>query len=383
MLVSASSSFLLTDVLVIGGGPAGLAAAIALRQHGVDVTVVDARPAAIDKACGEGLMPEALTALERLGVSLDAQDGVPFRGIRFEDVKTHVEAVFPSRAGLGVRRLRLHERLRGRAEEAGAHLLWETRCQLAGPQSALLNGEEIRFRVLVGADGQSSQVRAWAGLDARRVDRLRYGFRRHYRVKPWTDRVEVHWAERGQLYLTPVAEDCVCVAFVGREPMHEDERWQPHFPWVAERMGDARECSVPRGAVSATRVLREVERGSSVALIGDAAGSVDAVTGEGLAGCFQQAEALAGAIVRGDLEAYAGAHRAISHLPHRMAALLLLMDRYPALQQRALQTLAAQPHLFEELLAVHVGERKLSQFALSHGPQLCWGLLTSSAVQPV
>jgi len=379
MLVSAFSSVVCTDVLVIGGGPAGLAAAIALRQQGIGVTVVEARAASIDKACGEGLMPEALTALERLGIWLDTRDGVPFRGIHFEDLNTHVEAAFPSKPGLGVRRLRLHERLRARAEEAGAHLLWETRCQLAGPQSALVNGEEIRFRVLVGADGQASQVRAWAGLDACRVDRVRYGFRRHYRMEPWTDRVEVHWAERGQLYITPVAEDCVCVAFVGREPMREDEPWQPHFPRVAERIGNAAECSVPRGSLSATRVLREVERGSSVALVGDAAGSVDAVTGEGLAGCFQQAEALAAAIARGDLESYARAHRAISRLPHRMAELLLLMDRYPALQQRALVALALRPHLFEELLAVHVGERGLPRFALERGPQLCWGLMTASS----
>lgn len=377
--MSASSSILRTDVLVIGGGPAGLAAAIALRQRGVDVTVVEARSPAIDKACGEGLMPEALAALERLGVSLDARDGLPFRGIRFEDAHTQVEAAFPARTGLGVRRLRLHRRLRERAEELGAHLLWDTRCQLAGPRNALVNGEEIRFRVLVGADGQSSFVRAWAGLDACRTERLRYGFRRHYSVAPWTDRVEVHWAERGQLYITPVAEDCVCVAFVGHEPMHEDEAWQPYFPWVAEHIGDAAESSVPRGAVSANRVLREVERGSSVALIGDAAGSVDAVTGEGLAGCFQQAEALANAIVQGNLEAYSRAHQAISRLPHRMAALLLLMDRYPSLQRRALGALAARPHLFEELLAVHVGERGLPRFALEHGPQLCWSLLTASS----
>lgn len=82
--MSAFSSLLRTDVLVIGGGPAGLAAAIALRQRGVDVTVVEARPASIDKACGEGLMPEALTALERLGILLDARDGVPFRGIHLK-----------------------------------------------------------------------------------------------------------------------------------------------------------------------------------------------------------------------------------------------------------------------------------------------------------
>ena len=48
------------DALIAGGGPAGLAAAIALRQKGLDVLVADALWPPIDKACGEGLMPDAL-----------------------------------------------------------------------------------------------------------------------------------------------------------------------------------------------------------------------------------------------------------------------------------------------------------------------------------
>lgn len=376
--MSVHSPMARTEVLVIGGGPAGLAAAIALRQRGVEVTVVEALAPAVDKACGEGLMPEALAALERLGITLNEKDGVPFYGIRFCDARTQAQARFPHRAGLGVRRLRLHERLTECAETVGATVLWNTRCQLAGPGVALVNGEELRFRVLVGADGQSSFVRQWAGLDACRSERLRYGFRRHYRVAPWTDHVEVHWAERGQLYVTPVAEDSICVVFVGQRPMHEDEPWQPHFPWIAERFDRAEEMSAPRGAVSATRILREVERGS-VALIGDAAGSVDAVTGEGLAGCFQHAEALASAIVQNNLDVYGLRHRAISRLPYHMAVLLLLMDRYPSLAQRALRTFEARPRLFEELLAVHVGERSLPDFVLARGPELCWGLLTANS----
>ena len=55
-----------TDVFVIGGGPAGLAAAIAARQRGFDVLVADGAEPPIDKACGEGLLPDGLAALERL-----------------------------------------------------------------------------------------------------------------------------------------------------------------------------------------------------------------------------------------------------------------------------------------------------------------------------
>lgn len=367
-----------TEVLVFGGGPAGLAAGIALRQHGADVTVVDALTPAIDKACGEGLMPEALAALERLGVAMGAADGVPFRGIRFCDSRRSVEARFSAGVGMGVRRLRLHARLAERAEACGVKLQWNSHCQLLGPSRALVDGEELSFRYLVGADGQSSTVRRWAGMEACRKEDLRYGLRRHYRVEPWTDLVEVHWAEHGQAYVTPVAEDCVCVAFVGRDPQREAEEWLEEFPALAERVGAAPVASMQRGAVSATRILREVERGT-VALVGDASGSVDAVTGEGMASCFLQAEALAKAIAERNLKAYSQAHQRIGRLPHRMAALLLLMDRFPALAARTLETFEERPEFFSDFLAVHIGLRGLSGFALQRGPQFCWSLLTTTA----
>lgn len=365
-----------TEVLVLGGGPAGLAAGIALRQRGVDVTVVDALIPAIDKACGEGLMPGALAALERLGVSLDASDGVPFHGIRFCDEKRSTEARFLEVHGLGIRRLRLHARLVEQAEACGVTLLWNTHCQLLGPKRALLDGAEISFHYLVGADGQSSAVRKWAGMTACRKESLRYGLRQHFRLAPWGDLVEVHWAESGQAYITPVADDCVCIAFVGRDHYRNIGEWLEEFPALKQRIAGAPMVSTPRGAVSATRVLREVQRGT-VALIGDASGSVDAVTGEGMASCFLQAETLADAIAARDLGAYSQVHRKIGQTPHRMATLLLLMDRFPELRARTLEAFGSRPELFDELLAVHIGERSLPRFVVERGPLLCWNLLTA------
>ena len=74
-----------TDVLVVGGGPAGLAAAIAARAKGFRVVVADCSRPPIDKPCGEGLMPDALAALSQLGIAVRSEDSFPFRGIRFVD----------------------------------------------------------------------------------------------------------------------------------------------------------------------------------------------------------------------------------------------------------------------------------------------------------
>ncbi|MGO2702801.1 MAG: FAD-dependent oxidoreductase, partial [Cellulosimicrobium funkei] len=70
------------DVLVVGGGPVGLAAALHARRAGHDVLVVDRRAGVIDKACGEGLLPGALAAVLALGVD---PPGHPLAGISYRD----------------------------------------------------------------------------------------------------------------------------------------------------------------------------------------------------------------------------------------------------------------------------------------------------------
>jgi flavin-dependent dehydrogenase len=124
--------------------------------------------------------------------------------------------------------------------------------------------------------------------------------------------------------------------------------------------------------------LRCVGKGS-VALVGDASGSVDAITGEGLALSFRQAIALAEAIESGDLASYRKMHRSLARLPQAMAKLMLTMDRWPVLEQRVLSVLSANPGLFQELLAIHVGERSLPRFAARRGLSMAWQLLRSPA----
>ncbi len=111
-----------------------------------------------------------------------------------------------------------------------------------------------------------------------------------------------------------------------------------------------------------------------MALVGDASGSVDAITGEGLGIAFQQALALADALEREDLREYAAAHRRIARRPAFMADFMLLMDRWPLLRKRALQVFANRPDIFARLLAMHVGELPVLDFAAaSFG--LAWRML--------
>lgn len=335
-----------TDVLVVGGGPAGLAAAIAARRKGFSVAVVDAGMPPIDKACGEGLMPDALSALAELGVKIPSELGVSFRGIRFVGEDISVEAEFPWGNGLALRRTALHQILVDAATQAGVELHW-------GAPSAELSDGTARW--IIGADGHASRVRKWAGLDRWRRVRERLGFRAHYRMAPWTDHVEVHWHPDFQMYVAAVAEDEVMVAVLCRDPHVRVAEALEFFPELHERLAGAPRTTLERGGISATRRLWVVTQGS-VALVGDASGSVDAITGEGLGLAFRQALALADALVAGNLDMYESAHRKLSRRPRFMADLLLMLDGRPNLQYRALHYLARHPQVFRYLLALHVGQ---------------------------
>lgn len=115
------------EVIVAGGGPAGLAAAIAARQAGLDVSVFDCARPPIDKACGEGIMPDGLAALARLGVTIPAAQACSFRGIRFLDNLHSVQATFAIGMGYGVQRVVLHSLLVQHATQLGVKLNWGVR----------------------------------------------------------------------------------------------------------------------------------------------------------------------------------------------------------------------------------------------------------------
>jgi len=365
-----------TDVLVIGGGPAGLAAAIAARQQGLRVVVADGATPPIDKACGEALMPDAVTALEKLGVAVPAADGCPVRGVRFLSDGLSAEADFPSGCrGLSVRRTTLHRILTERAAGLGIDLQWQSVVTGISGDEVRLGNRNIRVSWIIGADGSNSRVRRWANLEAHSRTGLRYSFRRHYRVAPWTDRMEIYWGNHSQGYTTAVNSAEVCVAVASRSPGLRLEESLSAFPELNARLCGAEATSAEKGALTANRKLQRVWRGN-VALIGDASGTVDAITGEGLGLSFRQAVVLAGCLKSGDLSGYQAAHRCLAQRPRMMARLMLTLDGRPNFQRRTLQVFRKRPEVFRRLLALHVGTLSPIHLA-ADGLTLGWELLTA------
>lgn len=350
-----------TDAFIVGGGPIGLATAIALRIRGLSVTVADPALPPIDKACGEGLMPDALASLARLGIALRPETYFPFRGIRFLGPGTAVDAGFPEGIGVGMRRTHLHQALIDRAEEAGATLLWGTPVKGLTETGVMLDSGSIECKWVVGADGENSRVREWAGLERTRHSSLRFGFRRHYQIAPWADCVEIYWGSDSQIYVTPIGPQEICVAVISRDSHLRLEHVLPQHPQLFERLKTTPVTTTERGAVSATRRLARVYH-NRVALVGDASGSVDAITGEGLRLGFEHGMALAKALEDGDLKLYAAAHRRLARRPTFMAALMLSLDRYAWLRRHVLHALSADPEIFAAQLAMHVGGASSGEF---------------------
>ncbi len=364
-----------TDVFVIGGGPAGLVAAIAARKQGFRVTVADADEPPIDKACGEGLLPNSLEALARLGISMAPSTGYPFRGIRFVDGGVAPEAHFPGAPGRGVRRKALHGIIVSHASSCGVRLLWRTRVTGFNDEAVFLGGTRIDTRWIIGADGANSLVRRWARLDGRVQDEVRFAHRRHYRLHPWTDCVEVHWGDGMQVYVTPVGPNEICAAVISRNPRMRLADALRSLPTLAARLENGAPSSAERGGITCMLELRRVCRGR-VALTGDAAGCVDAITGEGLGLAFQQAEALAEALAASDLRRYEAAHRRIGRRASLMAKSLLVLDSWPVLRRRVIRTFENHPHVFDRLLAAHVGNGSDANLVAS-GVRLAWHIVTA------
>jgi flavin-dependent dehydrogenase len=390
-----------TDILVAGGGPAGLAVAISCLLAGLSVTVAEPREFPVDKACGEGLMPAAVERLAALGVH---PAGHPLRGIRYVDPRHRADAVFRGRGGLGVRRTALHDALADRTakleipvlagrvtgfaqDEAGVTV------SVAGGPSAGKTGEgdrsgagtgdslsHVRAGYLVGADGLHSGVRRMCGLEpaaasarqGRPAPPPRFGLRRHYRIAPWTDLVEVHWAAGAEAYVTPVAADQVGVAILGarggersggersggtqggtvQDGTVQDRGFDARlaaFPRLRERLAGAVPVSDVRGAGPLRQDVRCRVAGR-VLLAGDASGYQDALTGEGIGAALAQAEVLAACLAAGRPADYERAWRRVTRRSRALTGGLLWSRHQPLLAPRIVPAAQRLPWLFEAIV---------------------------------
>jgi flavin-dependent dehydrogenase len=228
----------------------------------------------------------------------------------------------------------------------------------------------------VGADGLLSRVRLWAGLAGEPGPLRRFGVRRHYAVPPWTDLVEVHWGPDCEAYVTPVGPDRIGIALLWSGRTAGFEELLESFPVLRDRLAGAPEISRDRGAGPLHQTVTGVWRGN-VALVGDASGYLDAITGEGMAVAFHQTAAVVEAILADDLSRYAAAHRRISRLPNFMTSMVLALEHRPRLRRRALRALAAEPALFSRLLGIHGRTLPVRRLGLDGALKLAWRLVAA------
>jgi menaquinone-9 beta-reductase len=378
------------DVVISGGSLAGCATAIALAQRGISTVIVERAEFPRDKPCGEGLLPHGVEQLEALGVAdvLASCDAQPFRGILYRCGPVVAPGDFEGgQLGRGVRRRALDAALQERAKGAGVRFVRAAVARAIVDEThatlELADGAKVRGRVAVGADGPRSIVRHTLGLDGGPPRAPRYALRQHFTLAagaPMPDRVEVNALEGFELYLTPVAARTVGVAALCEKPTMEAAHGKP-----AERLRALIETSKSlqarlEGAEPASDALacgplrvrvRDVASGRAV-LVGDAAGYVDAITGEGMSLALKTARMCAsaiGAVLDGEAPTLAfsryRAQRAAVFRDHALLTFgLVEVARRPWLARRTIARLARDPALFSRLLAVNNGTRGFFELSM-------------------
>jgi flavin-dependent dehydrogenase len=342
-------------ITVVGAGPVGLVTALLAARAGMEVQVLEQRQRLpIDKACGEGLMPGGVEILRQLDIDIDPDGCSPFRGVRWIDEGAVAEGLFPDGPGLGIRRLHLHRGLWEAVRREGVPVHLGARVTGLSPEGVLCSEGHFASRWILGVDGLHSGMRRLAGLDREPGPRPRFGLRRHYAVSPWTDFVEVHWAPGVEAYVTPVGPDRVGIAFLWSGEKARFDQLLERFPALTRRLEGAQVDSKDLGAGPLHQRVRGVVS-DRLALVGDASGYLDALTGEGLSLGFQQAASAIRAIQAGDLRFYAQEHAALVRLPFSLMHLLLFTARHPPLRSRLIRSLSTRPETFGRLLALNDG----------------------------
>lgn len=227
-------------VLVVGGGIGGLSAAIAIRQQGHDVHVVERYPDAHASVFGVGIIQpiNALRALDALGCAQACIDaGYPAQawGAMYDHDGNFVRDIHgtPIESSTlppmnGVTRPKLHEILTTRAVEVGVSIQYSTAFEHLTEREddvlvTLAGGEQLTADVVVGADGVRSKVRAHV-LDAELQPKYigQSAYRQNMPALPEIDRIILQDGPNGMAGFVPIGPDLAYMFF--NKPMERGER---------------------------------------------------------------------------------------------------------------------------------------------------------------
>jgi geranylgeranyl reductase family protein len=331
------------DALVVGGGPAGSVAALVLARAGARVALVDKATFPRDKACGDMVGPRGLQLMADLGLALP--EG-PHVGDMLVVGPTGRRVQLPSADGLtypghgtAVTRTVFDAALYAAATQAGA-VPFQARAD--EPLEAdgkidgyrLSTGEELRADIVVGADGATSGVASAAGLVA--ADQVLWGFAiRTYMPQPVPMAAIVMWepapwrAFPGYGWVFPGADGGANIGLgvatlANRQSGSRAVRALPEFLHHLYRVGllDAPpppELPPRLGGWLKMGMVGTTPAAGRVLLVGDAAGLINPLQGEGIAQAMRSGQLAAEAIVAGPDRAarsYRGAIVA-EHMPYQ------------------------------------------------------------------
>lgn len=314
-----------TDVLVIGAGPGGSAAAYHLARHGIDVTMLERTRFPREKVCGDGLTPRGVAAVKRMGIDPNEPGFERVHGLRVHSRRDTIELPFPeltSWPDFGVVRTRhdLDAMLAERAVKAGARLVEATEAvapildegwvvgSTVRPAGSRDDGEvrQVRARFVIAADGAASRFAVPAGVVRDDGRPLGIAARRYYRteyhpgpwLESWLDLWEGDLLLPGYGWLFPVAGGTVNLGagllntFRDFKEVSAQRLFDafaamlPDTYGIAEETAEGRLLSGPL-PMSFNRTPQAVP---GMLLVGDAAGAVNPMNGEGIAYAMETAE---------------------------------------------------------------------------------------------